>query len=71
MRKWEYVVHICDFDDHREMTRNLDEWGREGWELVSVTGDRFPTLYLKRPIPEFDPTCPGGEDEMGTPVEAQ
>lgn len=44
---WEYLTI--------ELTggQKLNEYGEEGWELVSVTSpseDYFPTAYFKRPL---------------------
>ncbi|MEK3913688.1 hypothetical protein [Paenibacillus sp. FSL H7-0331] len=51
--KWEY----CRANDFNE----LHVLGRQGWELVGVTGagsaeleaDRGATFYLKRPVPSI------------------
>lgn len=46
---WEYkvVTSRLEIDE-------LDELGKKGWELVSITGATFPAspvAYFKRPIP--------------------
>ncbi len=57
MTKWE----------HKEVTfttgnlaNTLSNWGRQGWELVSVvrstTADPNNRAYLKRPVQETDET---------------
>lgn len=45
MTKYEYLV-----DDNIEYDYELDARGREGWELVSVTGIFDKVYYFKRQI---------------------
>ena len=49
MQTWEYRVI-----QHEISHRQLDELGRDGWELVAVTdGANGLVAYLKRPILGF------------------
>lgn len=43
---WEYMVTYLY---HDEFQRELNKWGREGWELVSVVKDGTYNCFLKRP----------------------
>ena len=36
MRKWRYNLVGLSEQDERSMLQRLDEWGEQGWELVSV-----------------------------------
>lgn len=52
MQRWEYrVVSLRD----RQYTAALNEFGREGWELVSVTSEQIPATSPERsgafPVP--------------------
>lgn len=56
IQKWEYMI-IETPDDGASMVEKLNRWGREGWELVSVTHSRdkryghcgSSNLFFKRP----------------------
>ncbi len=58
MSAWEYMVvdaNPAEDDQAKTMTDLLDDFGREGWELVSVVMRRdslyicaTPRLFLKR-----------------------
>ena len=49
MQTWHYHVIRGEFRNEQ-----LDELGRQGWELVSVTdGPSGATAYLKRPVLPF------------------
>ena len=43
--KYEYLT-----DDNIEYEYELNERGKEGWELVSVTGVFQKTYYFRRPL---------------------
>jgi hypothetical protein len=47
--RWEYHVINTDYTSPDECEEMLDRQGKEGWELVSVDGQR---AYFKR---EFEP----------------
>ncbi len=53
MKKWEYMVQqvsglLCS--SNSEHKGKLDEYGKEGWELVSVCCEgQFTFAYFKRP----------------------
>jgi hypothetical protein len=46
MQKWEYLIH-----DKGISQKALDDYGKEGWEMVGFTGttDDF-TMIFKRPL---------------------
>lgn len=47
--KWHYYIRRGDLTQD-----SLNDIGKEGWELVSVTSERGEaTFYFKRPHPEF------------------
>ena len=49
MTKWEYAVE--DIDPYHDGTEQLDNWGKDGWELISVVAlARTLRFYLKRPL---------------------
>jgi hypothetical protein len=59
MQRWDYHVWYLDTSAEAESIRNdLDRWGREGWELVSVVPHTSsvsgPVLVaiFKRPLRE-------------------
>lgn len=76
--KWEYLVTVLSsdpFDDEREM----DDYGREGWELVAVTpagARRASVAYFKRPLADEPaptppaPTPPAPAATQATPTTA-
>lgn len=47
MIKWEYHIILSSFQTVEAVREVLNEAGREGWELVTVTGLGF---FFKRPI---------------------
>ena len=59
---WEYKIEVLDFlmdkdEPLRGIEAQLNELGKQGWEVVSVTpkmgrGDSWTFVYLKRPKPE-------------------
>ena len=60
MTKWEYKVFASDFSGKSmPMDERLNEFGKEGWELVTIDVNRNPKLgyqivrlVLKRPLSE-------------------
>ena len=55
MVKWEYKTKYNEF---RLSDKALDEFGQDGWELVSLTQDvlyKTWSYVFKRPIREADP----------------
>lgn len=57
MTKWEYrVIENSVRNAYGKVERQLNELGREGWELVTHEGGRY---VLKRPVApqfgQFDP----------------
>lgn len=48
MKKFEYSYTFCGMN--AEMIKSLNEWGKEGWEVVSATPDPEGIFYfiLKR-----------------------
>ena len=51
---WEYKIEDTQWLVTWELTKRLDRFGREGWELVAVTEhlvglNRFNTYFFKRP----------------------
>jgi hypothetical protein len=57
MQKWEYSIEEFQHPefDTSSMQKKLDNWGRDGWELVSVifisyTDFKLTRVFLKRPI---------------------
>jgi len=53
MKKWEYLS-----PNTKGTTVNLNELGKDGWELVTVTAERdgYHTCYFKREIPGATPS---------------
>lgn len=52
--RWEYLVIGDENLDLRARQDALDKAGRQGWELVNVTGRAEgynPVLYMKKPLP--------------------
>lgn len=61
MQKWEYIFVIYDCDNTTGKIRykdpkddllkwlDMDELGKEGWELISVD-EKTDVAYFKRPI---------------------
>jgi hypothetical protein len=53
MKKWEYLIIRVnsDADDLGETTKEINELGRDGWELTGASQYNFrQTLIFKRPI---------------------
>lgn len=56
--KYEYLVYTCDDASMAKSVRQsdmLNEYGKQGWELVSVTTNCMPfnvyrCFYFKRPL---------------------
>jgi len=51
MERWQYLVEPVRFDSalsSRE-SENLNELGRQGWELVTIQNNRY---YFKRMMPK-------------------
>lgn len=46
-RTWEYLTVRSDAVD------DLNELGRQGWEMAGVSGTAVPMLYFKRPAADF------------------
>ena len=47
MQRWEYKILTIDFDNNMEKTtRELNQLGEQGWELVANSG---LTYFFKRP----------------------
>jgi len=50
---WEYLVVRIKTAKLNEVEQILNDWGEEGWELVSVSWHFFWSIaYLKRPKDE-------------------
>ena len=50
LQKWEYAFYFND--GGTDPIEELNERGKEGWELVTVTpgtDDKYETYYFKRP----------------------
>ena len=50
---WEYtVLRVTAYLTHYEIEALLNQWGREGWELISTDVDDTAVsyLYLKRQL---------------------
>ena len=46
-----YVSHINNEENHLQVHETIDEFGEDGWELVSVCqSDKKQTFYFKREI---------------------
>lgn len=66
MAIWEYKIVVLDLDK----TARLNEAGREGWELVSVTPDteeNHETAYFKRSISTQQQWLKEFESEISSP----
>ena len=55
MQKWEYL--FIKFENQASiasMTRRANEVGQQGWELVGITNDGHPIVFLvfKRALPK-------------------
>ena len=55
MEKWEYRITTLFGENVQEDKENLDSWGKEGWELVSVVQtvgkkDALLLAYYKRQL---------------------
>jgi hypothetical protein len=52
MAKWEYKMTTLFGQNAKEDKENLDSWGKEGWELISVVQtvgkENLLLVYLKR-----------------------
>lgn len=51
--QWEYLRHLLERWGGGEQKEDLNELGREGWELVSIylmSDERTPIGIFKRPI---------------------
>ena len=54
MTKWEYKIYEWPKDKgvatKSELTKVLNDFGQEGWQLAATTP--WPILILQRPLPE-------------------
>ena len=58
VQKWEYKKHINSWNENDfDLESELNQFGQDGWELVSVVGffdpatlNRLENYYFKRPI---------------------
>lgn len=55
MTKWEYTEAYYGFDFLLSLAHFLNEFGKTGWELVTVLewNDGYKFI-LKRPLPKFE-----------------
>ncbi len=55
----EHLVHVIDYKHNTELADALDRLSDNGWELVTVTSDKYndfwgsfsATVILRRPLP--------------------
>ena len=54
MKKWEYKILVRHLDDGIDVFESeLNELGKEGWEIVSVPVEHtYYTAFLKREVKE-------------------
>ena len=45
---WEYAIIGISSDDDLRVEYNLNQLGKEGWELVAVTGNNTHRAFFKR-----------------------
>jgi hypothetical protein len=47
---WDYVVIDVEGGTNEALQLRLQDLGREGWELVAVTGNNTHRAFLKREV---------------------
>jgi hypothetical protein len=67
MTQWEYSrIDLSDVPTKNTDMDLLEEAGKDGWELILITGNNV--AYLKRPLPEAAPaTKPRSKPARTTP----
>jgi hypothetical protein len=53
MTKWEYLLEVVELRDLDESAKNLNEFGKAGWEIISMLPrnpqQTYLLIFFKRP----------------------